>query len=193
MPLIDSAIYVLRIALLVVGGALLCVAVLDWAVRTRHINPFSAAARFCRRVIDPMLAPVESRVVRAGGMPTQAPWWALAAVVVIGVLLIVLLQWIRSTALSLSFAASMGGMGIAALLLHWVFRLLEIALIVRVVVSWIGMRYSWWARAAYSLTDWLVKPIARALPPFGMIDFSPLVAYGVIWLVEIAVMGSIFG
>lgn len=193
MPVIDSAIYVLRIALLAVGAVFLLIAVVDWAVRTRQINPFSAVARFCRRVIDPMLAPVEQRVVRAGGMPTQAPWWALAAVVVLGVLMIVLLQWIRATALSLSFAATQGGTGIAALLLEWVFELLKIALIVRVVVSWIGMRYSWWARAAYALTDWLVKPIARALPPFGMIDFSPLVAYFLIYVVEIAVMRSVFG
>jgi YggT family protein len=192
MPMIDYAIYGLRIALLVVGAVFLLIAVLDWAVRTRKINPFSPVARFCRRVIDPMLAPVESRVVRAGGLPTQAPWWALAAVVVMGVLLIVILQWIRATALSLEFAATQGGMGIAALVLQWVFELLKIALIVRVIVSWIGMRYSWWARAAYALTDWIVRPIARVLPPFGMMDFSPLVAYLLIYVVERAVMSSIF-
>jgi YggT family protein len=192
MPLIDSAIYILRIALLVAGGVFLVVAVLDWAVRTRRINPFSSVARFCRRVIDPFLAPIEARVVRAGGLPSQAPWWGLGAVIVIGVLMIVLLQWIRSTAVSLSFAATEGGVGIAALLLGWAFALLKIALIVRVIVSWIGMRYSWWARAAYSLTDWLVRPIARILPPFGMMDFSPLAAYLVIYVVETIVMNSLF-
>jgi YggT family protein len=192
MPLIDSAIYILRIALLVAGGVFLVVAVLDWAVRTRRINPFSSVARFCRRVIDPFLVPIEARVVRAGGLPSQAPWWGLGAVVVIGVLMIVLLQWIRSTAVSLSFAATEGGVGIAALLLGWAFELLKIALIVRVIVSWIGMRYSWWARAAYSLTDWLVRPIARILPPFGMMDFSPLAAYLVIYVVETIVMNSLF-
>ena len=188
----DSAIYVLRIALLVAGGICLVVAVLDWAVRTRRVNPFSAIARFCRRVIDPMLAPVETRVVRAGGIPSQAPWWALAAVVVIGVLMIVALQWIRTAIISVSFAANKGGVGLAALFVESAFEVLKLALIVRVIVSWIGMRYSWWARVAYTLTDWLVKPIARVLPPFGMMDFSPLAAYLVLYLVEIAVMSSIF-
>jgi YggT family protein len=193
MPIIDYAIYVLRIALLAAGAVFLVIAILDWAVRSRRINPFSSVARFCRRVIDPMLVPIESRVVRAGGIPSQAPWWGLAAVVVIGVLLIVLLQWIRTAIISISFAASEGGMGITALVLESAFEVLKFALIVRVIVSWIGMRYSWWARAAYTLTDWLVKPIARVLPPFGMMDFSPLVAYVVIYVVEIAVMRSIFG
>jgi YggT family protein len=192
MPMFDSAIYVLRIALLVAGGIFLVIAVLDWAVRTRRVNPFSAVARFCRRVIDPMLAPIETRVVRAGGIPSQAPWWGLAAVVVIGVLMIVALQWIRTALISLSFAASQGGLGIAALVIESAFEVLKLALIVRVIVSWIGMRYSWWARIAYTLTDWLVKPIARVLPPFGMMDFSPLAAYLVLYLVEILVMSSIF-
>ena len=192
MPIIDSAIYVLRIALLVAGALFLVIAILDWAVRTRRINPFSTVARFCRRVIDPLLVPIESRVVRAGGIPSQAPWWGLAAVVVIGVLLIVLLQWLRTAVASISFAASEGGMGITALVLESAFELLKFALLARVIVSWIGMRYSWWARAAYTLTDWLVKPIARVLPPFGMMDFSPLAAYVVIWLVESAVMSSFF-
>jgi len=193
MPIIDYAIYVLRIALLAAGAVFLVIAILDWAVRTRRINPFSSVARFCRRVIDPMLVPIESRVVRAGGIPSQAPWWGLAAVVVIGVLLIVLLQWLRTAAISIAFAASQGGMGITALVLESAFEVLKFALIVRVIVSWIGVRYSWWARAAYTLTDWLVKPIARVLPPFGMMDFSPLAAYVVIYIVEIAVMRSIFG
>jgi len=192
MPFIDLAIYWLRIALLVLGAVFLVIAILDWSVRTRRLNPFSSVARFCRRVIDPMLVPIESRVVRAGGIPSQAPWWGLAAVVVIGVLLIVALQFVRTAVLSVAFAASEGGMGILALVIESAFELLKIALIVRVVVSWIGMRYAWWARAAYTLTDWLVKPIARVLPPFGMMDFSPLAAYFVIYVVQIAVMSSIF-
>ncbi|MEP7064396.1 MAG: YggT family protein [Gemmatimonadota bacterium] len=192
MPMIDSAIHVLRIALLAIGAVFLLIAVIDWTVRTRRINPFSPVARFFRRVIDPMLAPIEARLVRVGGLPTQAPWWGLAAVLVIGVLMIVLLQWIRSIALTFSFAATQGPMGIAALLVQGLFELLKFALVVRVIVSWVGMRYSWWARTAYSLTDWLVKPIARMLPSFGMIDLSPLVAYFVLYILEGIVMRVVF-
>ena len=192
LALVDAAIHVLRIALLVVGGVVLVVAAVDWAVRTRRINPFSPIARFFRRAIDPLLAPVEARVVRAGGLPTQAPWWALAAVLVAGVLVIVLLQWLHTTAVSVAFASERGGAGIAELVLSWVFELLKLALIVRVIVSWIGMRHSWWARASYALTDWIVRPIARVMPPFGMIDFSPLVAYLLIYVVQVAVLGSLF-
>ena len=58
-------------------------AALSYAVRTRRIQPFSAVARCGRERVDPVLiAPLERRLLRAGGTPYAAPWWTLAAVVV---------------------------------------------------------------------------------------------------------------
>ncbi len=192
LVLLDSAIRVLRVALMVVAALFLLIFAIDWAVRTRRVSPFSPVARFFRRAVDPLLAPIEARVVRAGGLPSQAPWWALAAVVVSGVLLIVLLQWVVRTIVTVTFASQTGGSALAQLVIGWVFGALKLALIVRVLVSWIGGRYAWWSRVAYSLTDWLVRPIARLLPPFGMMDFSPLAAYVLIIVVESVVLHSIF-
>lgn len=63
-------------------------------------------------------------------------------------------------------------------LVNTAFQVIMLALIVRVVASWFGHGpYTRWLRPAYLLTDWLVTPIRRFLPPFGMIDLSPLVAY----------------
>src|SRR5258705_2303093 len=75
-----------------IGVAAICA--FDWAVRTRRINPFNRVARFFRGRIEPMMAPVERVVVRSGGLPTAAPLWALAAVIVGGILLISLMQLI---------------------------------------------------------------------------------------------------
>jgi YggT family protein len=63
-----------------------------------------------------------------------------------------------------------------------------VALFVRVIVSWLGgLRYARWMRPIYLLTDWLVKPIQRHMPPFGMLDLSPLVAYLVLMVLRWAV------
>jgi len=56
---------------------------------------------------------------------------------------------------------------------------------VRVIGSWFGaFRYSRWMRPAYALTDWLVEPLRRILPPFGMMDVSPLAAWFVLWVLR---------
>jgi len=55
---------------------------------------------------------------------------------------------------------------------------LIIALIVRVIGSWFGKgRFNRWMRPAYRLTDWIVEPLRRFVPPIGMIDITPLVAW----------------
>jgi len=51
-------------------------------------------------------------------------------------------------------------------------------LIVRVIASWFGaFRFSPWMRPVYFLTDWIITPLRRVIPPLGMIDITPLVAW----------------
>ena len=96
----------LRLVFVVAAAAMALVCLLDWLVRTRRISPFSAPARFARRTIDPLLAPIERRVLRSGGLPTHVPWWGLAAVVVGGIVLLSLLQFIGGQLAALRFAAN---------------------------------------------------------------------------------------
>ena len=58
-----------------------------------------------------------------------------------------------------------------------------LALFVRVIASWLGISpYSAWMRPVMILTNWLIEPIRRILPPMGMIDFCPMVAWLLLWL-----------
>src|SRR5262245_27275380 len=124
-----------RYALFWVAIAVAVIALLDWAVRTRRLNPFGPLGRFCRRFVDPLMAPVERRIVRAGGLPTSAPWWSLVFVVVGGILLVTALQFLGGVLANLMYGlGSPAQLGV--LLLSWTFSLIRIALIVRVVSSW---------------------------------------------------------
>src|SRR2546427_2746355 len=154
------------------------VALAGWLVRTRRVSPFGGLGRTLRSVTDPVLRPVEARLVRLGGNPVHAGWWLVVVVAVAGVLVLSLLDWIVRTAYWF-YAAATGGPGaLFAFLVVAAYNLLVIALAVRVVASWLGwFRYSRWVRPAYALTDWLGEPIRRLLPPAGPDDFRPLVAW----------------
>ena len=91
----DFILNALRPALFALAVFLFVVFAFDWSVRTWRINPLGPVARFFRRVVDPALEPIERRVVRAGGMPASAPWWALVLVVIARILLILSLQFVR--------------------------------------------------------------------------------------------------
>jgi YggT family protein len=163
------------------------IALVDWAVRTRRVSPFGPIGRFSRRAFDPLFRPVERRIVRAGGLPAHAPWWTLGIVVVGGLLLITLLDY-----LALVFANVMWGIStpgrFGVMLLSWTFGLFKLAIIVRVIASWIRISpYSRWIRWSYSLTEWMLAPLRRVIPTLGMVDVTPFVAYLIVVLLQRAI------
>ena len=191
MSLLYTALALFRLVLLVAGVVAAVVFALDWVVRTRRIGPFSAIARFMRRVVDPLLLPIERRIVRAGGTPASAPWWGLVAVVVGGIVLISVTDYAVGLALGMASAASRGGAALPAMLLSLAIGVLQIALLVRVFSSWLPISpMSPWIRWSYALTEWFLAPLRQIVPTIGAFDITPIVAYYLIrflggWLVGI--------
>lgn len=181
----DLVLQILRTALLSVALVFGAICILDWAVRTRKISPFNAVARFCRSTIDPFIAPIERKVVRAGGAPAAAPLWALAAVVVGGILLLSFLDFIRLEVVQAIVASDNGAAGIFHLLVSWTFTILKIALLVRVITSWLPISpYSRWVRWAFLLSEPFLAPLRRIVPNLGMLDITPILAYFLLNLLE---------
>lgn len=177
----------LKVALFWLAAVVAVIALVDWAVRTRRINPFGPVGRFSRRVFDPLMRPVEQRVVRSGGLPSNAPWWTLAVVIVGGLVLITVLEFFGGLLRSFLWGLSSPGR-FGVLLLSWGFGLLRLALLVRVISSWLRISpYSRWVRWSFVLTEWMLAPLRRVIPAFGVIDVTPIVAYFAITLVQGAV------
>ena len=173
--------------LLVFGAIVLAsiVAATSRAVRTRRLTPYGAWSRFVRQVARPATAPMERRLVRAGGNPQDAPYWLLGIAVIGGLVLLSLIPWVVGTVDLVTISLQAGPRGIIRLIVGGALSLLMIALLVRVITSWFGISpYRRWMRPVMTLTDWMVNPIRRVLPPFGMLDFSPAVAMIVVWLVR---------
>ena len=192
--LVDYALLVhgVRVAVFAAAVVVGLVALVDWLVRTRRISPFSGIARFFRRSVDPLMVPVERTVIRAGGQPAAAPWWTLVTVVVGGLLLIFLLDFVGGLLGQLVAGVAAPRM-LPVLLLSWAFKLLEFALLVRVIVSWLPIsRYSRWVRWSFTLTEWFLAPLRRIIPPLGMIDITPFVAYlALAWVLEPILLGTL--
>lgn len=167
-------------------------AITSWGVRTRRISPFSPVARFVRDKVDPVLvAPMERKLLRAGGTPYAAPWWALAVVILGGLLLLSGIQFLRDQFLMLAYASQSGG-GLVMLLIKWTFSVLRIALFARVIASWVGGGpYSKWWRWSFVLTEWFLAPLRNVIPTIGMIDISVLVAYFGLGILESVVLGVV--
>ena len=191
IQLLDLLLAVLRPAVFVAGVAMAIVAGASYAVRTRKISPFSPLARFLRTSIDPwLIAPMERRLLRAGGTPYAAPWWTLAVVIIGGLVLLSALGFVRDQLVMLAYASQLGSL--LVVLVRWTFGLLQIALFARVVASWVGgSPYSRWWRWAFVLTEPILAPLRQVIPPLGMLDITVLVAYFGLQLLERLILGAL--
>jgi len=184
---LDTTVRVIVVAALVYASI---VALTHWAVRRRKIGPFGGWPRLVRRLSDPLLLPLERRVIRFGGSPQDAPLWLLGIVIVGGLLLLSLTNWIFGMVGTLGALADGSPRLWARLLVSWAFSIVMVSIFVRVIASWIGVsEYRGWMRPFVVLTDWIIQPIRRMLPPAGMIDFSPMVAWLVLWVARGFVLG----
>lgn len=160
-------------------------AVGSWLVRTRRISPFSQFGRSLRSATDPIVRPVERRLVRMGGNPVHAGWWLMVVIAAAGVIFLSVLGWALNTFHIAASAAERGPRATLALVVQLLYNVLFYALIVRVIASWLGFfRYSRWMRPVHVLTDWLIGPISRVVPPMGMFDVSPILALLVLWALK---------
>ena len=186
---------ILRRVFLVGGIVFATVATLDWAARARRLNPFGGVARFLRLRVDPRLLGVERQVVRAGGRATATPWWALVAYVALAALALAAVDMLAAFVREAALTSSLGGKGLLILAVRWGFGFLRIALLVRVLSSWFpGLGASRWTRWAYGATEWMLRPLRRLIPSFGVMDVTPIVAYFALqivqWLVESILIGA---
>jgi YggT family protein len=189
VALFDHILAAVRFVLVAIAGIFALFCILDWLVRTRRVNLFGPLARFTRSRIDPVLEPIERKVLRAGGNPATAPLWALAFVVIGGILIVSVLGFLRAEILALAFATQNGVGGIFRLLVAWAFDFLRIAILVRVVSSWLPVSpYSPWIRWSYAASEPILRPLRKVIPSMGPIDITPIIAYFLIGFLQGAVL-----
>ena len=182
---LDLTLELLRRGFFAVAMVLAIVCAVDWLVRTRRLNPFGLIARFMRANVDPAIAPIERAVIRAGGVPSSAPWWALVVVVLAGIVVISVLDFLRGQMEMVMRAVDGGPRGIYQLAVSWIFAVLQLAIIVRVVISWVRVRPgSWIARWSFKLTEPMLRPLRQVVPTLGTVDITPIVAWFLLSLLE---------
>ena len=180
----------LRTAALVAFGGALGVLATQWAVRRKLLRPSQWWPSFVRRLSAPLIRPLERRLAQGGQNPQDAGLWSVGIVAVGALLTIAVFHWVLGAVQRLVAMREAGPVEWLKLLLGGSTTLIMAAIVARVVGLWMGAgRYHRWMRIAYRLTDWIIEPIRRRLPPTGMMDLSPLVAYFLLLLIRIVLLG----
>ena len=172
-------------AILAIGILLAIVALIDWAVRTRRVSPFGRIARFFRGRVDPLLVPIERLILRQGGVPSSAAFWALLAYVIAALGFLWLLGFVHGLYQSVVYMSHEPLNEAWRTPVSWLFGFLQIALLVRVISTWLPVSpYSRWIRWSYVTTEWMLRPLRRVVPSLGPIDITPIIAWFLLGIVE---------
>ena len=104
----------------------------------------------------------------AGASTWWTAWWLLGIVIVGGIVFLTAAQWLAGAIARSSGALRSGPRGTIRMVIYYAGQLLALALLVRVIASWVGAgRHRRWMRPFYALTDWIVEPLRRLIPPSG--------------------------
>lgn len=80
-------------------------------------------------------------------------------------------------------------------IINLVFGAYEFLILIRVLLSWVNINpYHPLVRILYKLTDPVLKPLQRIIPPIsGTIDISPAVALILLYIVERILVSLLLG
>jgi YggT family protein len=165
-------------------------------VNYMDVNPFSWLAVNLRRSTEPVLAPVRA-VLRGSRLdPRVAPFIAVILIIVAGYLVVLVVGSVLNTIAGIIHAVSSRQLGapvaIIGYLLFGFLSLYTLAMFIRIIFSWVGMSYAnRLMRFFFIITEPLLGPLRRTIPPMGMFDVSPIVAFIILWLCKAAVAGTL--
>lgn len=157
----------------------------ELAARSGTISPYGSFARTMRRIGDPFTRRVERWLLKQGGVPSAAAGWGVVIAIIGSLLLIWAVDFLGQMMASLVAVSNGGPSSLLRFVAEIAFQVLFVALLIRVIGSWVGLSpYSRIGRTVGVLTDWLLDPLRRMIPPIGgSIDITPMIAY---FLLQIA-------
>jgi len=157
------------------------------------VNPFTWPAMAVRRLSDPLVNPVRRALVGFGVEPKIAPLITILLVILVGWFAVQLAASILNTLAGILLATKQGAF-VAAIgyVLYGLLGFYALLIFIRIIFSWGMVSYANpLMRFLINATDPLLVPLRRIIPPLGMIDISPMVAFIILWLFQAAIAGTL--
>jgi YggT family protein len=180
-------------ALITAIAVIVALIVLRLIANQVDLNPFGWSSITIRRLTDPVIVPVRRTLARMTVDPKYAPLVAILAAILLGWFALQLISGIANTLAGI--LTSLGAHSIIATMgyvLYGLLGLYSLLIFIRIILSWGMVGYSnRLMRFLVNATEPLLGPLRRMVPPVGVFDISPIVAFVIVWLLQAAVAGTL--
>lgn len=160
-------------------------------------NPFGAVGRFAYRLkkfTDRIVYP-PARLLAGLKMDTRiAPLLTILAVCVVGYFFLSLVASLLGTIDGVTEGVRERSITrIVGHLLYGFLNVYSLLIVIRIVFSWVLDHSNRFLRFLMRLTDPVLEPFRRIIPPIGMFDISPIVVLLLLNFLQIAVRAVLIG
>jgi YggT family protein len=157
------------------------------------LNPFGWISRTLRRLTDGLIMPVRGGLRGFGMDPKFAPLVVILIVILLGYFTLQLVSTIAATLAGVLVSVQSGAIiSVLGFILYGLLSIYILLIIIRIVFSWAMISYTnRIMRFLVDVTEPLLGPLRRMIPPLGWLDISPIVAFLILWLFQAAVAGTL--
>jgi len=162
-------------------------------VDAMDLNPFGWTSRTVRRLSDPFVVPVRGGLRGFGVDPKFAPLVAILLVILLGFFVLQLVGTLATTIAGILSSLQRGApVAVLGFILYGLLSLYILLIMIRIIFSWGMVSYTnRIMRFLVDVTEPLLAPLRRIIPPLGWLDISPIVAFLILWLFQAAVAGTL--
>ena len=193
MLIIQTVYVVIMYAVSAVIVGVIALMLLRLLLNYMDVNPFTWYARSVRDFSDPLLTPVRRAMMGFGFQPNLAPLVVILIAILLGWFAVQLAQALLQTAGGVLMSLQMQRfIALVGYIIYGALSVYELLIFIRIIFSWGRVGYgNRVMRFLIRATDPLLVPLRRIIPPLGMMDISPIVAFILIWLFKKAVEGTL--
>jgi YggT family protein len=194
MLIIDRIFWFLQSAISIAIIAVIVLMIIRLIADGMDLNPFGWTSRTVRRLSDPFVIPVRGGLRDFGGMnPKFAPLVVILITILVGYFILALVGTVADTLKGIWQGIQRGALIlVVGHIILGLLSLYSLLIIIRIIFSWGRLSYTNRVmRFLVDVTEPLLGPLRRIIPPLGWLDISPLVALLIIWLFQQAVAGTL--
>jgi len=157
------------------------------------LNPFGWTSRTIRRLTDPFVMPVRRALSSFGADPKFALLVTILITILLGSFLWQLTAGIINTVAGVYLSViARTAIPIIGYVLYGLLSLYTLFIFIRIIFSWVMVSYANPVmRFLVNVTEPLLGPLRRIIPPLGVMDISPIFAFLIIWLFQMAIRGTL--
>ena len=149
------------------------------------LNPFGWPSRTVRSLTDPLVNPVRRRLASLGIDPKFAPLVSILIAIVLGYFTLEIVGTVLYTISGLLLSIQVGAViAIVGFALYGLLAVYSLLIFMRIIISWGASGRNRLLVILRRLTDPILVPFQRIIPPLGMFDISPIVVLIILNLLQ---------